>query len=55
MKRADLADVLVFVGLALLAGGLAAYDWRVALVACGGLLFAVGFAAAWQRRGRDGR
>jgi len=42
MKRIDLVDVIVFVGLGLLAGGLAAYDWRLALVVCGAVLLTIG-------------
>lgn len=42
MKRVDLSDALIVVGLAMLGGGLAAYDWRVALIVCGVILLAIG-------------
>jgi hypothetical protein len=50
MKRIDAADVLVIVGLAMLAGGLGAFDWRLALVAVGAVMLFVGLAAAAMRR-----
>lgn len=49
MKRVDVSDVLVVFGLALLAGGLGAYDWRLALVVCGLILLAVGLVGAVRR------
>jgi len=42
VRRLDLADWMVILGLALLAGGLGAYDWRLALVVCGALLVMIG-------------
>lgn len=42
MTRIDVSDVLVIVGLAMLAGGLGAYDWRLALVVCGVILLVFG-------------
>ncbi len=47
-SRIDLQDVLVVVGLAMLAGGLAAFDWRLALVVCGAVLLAVGLTGAMR-------
>ncbi len=38
----SLVDVLLVLGLALLAGGLGGYDWRLALIACGALLLVGG-------------
>lgn len=49
MKRIDLADVMVVLGLALLAGGLGAYDWRLALIVCGAILLLVGLVAVLRR------
>ena len=42
MKAVALPDVLIVVGSVFVAAGLAAYDWRLALIACGGLLLAGG-------------
>jgi hypothetical protein len=42
MSGFSLADGLTMVGLGLLAAGLGALDWRVALIVCGSLLFGVG-------------
>lgn len=52
MKAVDLSDVMVALGLVMIAGGLAAYDWRVALVVCGALLLAIGLAII-RRQARD--
>lgn len=49
MKRVDLADLVVIIGLALLAGGLAAFDWRVAAVVVGLMLLVLGLTAAVRR------
>lgn len=49
MKQVDLSDAMVMLGLALLAGGLAAYDWRLALVVCGLILLVVGLVGAMRR------
>lgn len=49
MKRIDGSDVLTIIGLALLCGGLAAYDWRLALIACGLVLLLLGLAGAMRR------
>lgn len=49
MKRIDMSDVLVVLGLALLAGGLGAYDWRLALMVCGLVLLVLGLAGAARR------
>jgi hypothetical protein len=38
----DLSDWLVIVGLAMLGGGLGAYDWRLALVVCGAVVLVSG-------------
>lgn len=48
-ERIDLADLVVMVGLALLAGGLGAYDWRLAAVVLGVLLVVLGLAGAVRR------
>jgi hypothetical protein len=48
MTRFDLVDVMVFVGLGLMAAGLAAFDWRLALLVCGALLFVFGLYAGWR-------
>lgn len=49
--RFDLADGLVILGLALLAGGVAAFDWRLALIVCGAVLLWVGGRYALPRGG----
>lgn len=48
MRRVDLRDGLAAAGLALLAAGLAGYDWRLAMVVCGAVLLAVGLWSAAQ-------
>lgn len=53
MSKFDLSDVVFLVGLVLLAIGLAAYDWRLALVVCGALLLILGLWGTY-RRGRTG-
>jgi hypothetical protein len=40
---------LALSGLGLLAGGLAGYDWRIAAIACGGLLLGVAIVDAAVR------
>jgi len=42
MKSFAFPDVLLVLGLAMLGGGIAAYDWRVASIVCGGILLAGG-------------
>lgn len=42
MKDITLLDVLLIAGLILLVAGVAAYDWRAALIVCGALLLAGG-------------
>ena len=49
MKRIDGSDVLTVIGLVLLCGGLAAFDWRLALVACGLVLLLLGLMGALRR------
>ena len=51
MKRIDWSDVLTILGLALLCGGLAAFDWRLGLVACGLVLLILGLMGALKRAG----
>lgn len=51
--KADVVDGMIVLGLVLLAAGLAAFDWRLSLVVCGGLLLAMGLALGW-RAGRGG-
>ena len=50
MKRIDGSDVMTIIGLALLCGGLAAFDWRLALIACGLVLLLLGLAGGDGRR-----
>lgn len=50
----SLDDALVVVGMVMLATGLSAYDWRLALVVCGALLLSMGLVAA-MRGARYGR
>lgn len=45
----DLVDGMIMLGLVLLGVGLGAYDWRLALVVCGALLFVVGLVTGWRR------
>ena len=42
MKDITLPDILLIVGFAFLAGGVSAFDWRLALIVCGVLLLAGG-------------
>lgn len=49
MNQSDVPDILIVVGIILLSGGLAAYDWRLALVVCGVILLAIGLAGALKR------
>lgn len=49
MKEDAVPDLMIVLGLALLAGGLAAYDWRLALVVCGLVLLLLGLAGAMRR------
>ena len=42
MKQITATDVIAAVGLVMLAVGIATYDWRIALIVCGGLLAALG-------------
>lgn len=49
MKHVDFADLVVIFGLALLAGGLAAFDWRVAAVVVGLVLLGLGLVVAVHR------
>ena len=44
----DLSDVMLVLGVILLGAGLAAYDWRLALVVLGVLLLIGGFVTAWR-------
>jgi type IV secretory pathway VirB2 component (pilin) len=53
LKQLDGGDVMVVLGLAMLGAGLGAYDWRLALVVCGGILLALGLVSA-LRTGRKG-
>lgn len=47
--KLDGSDVLTILGLALLCGGLAAFDWRLALIACGLVLLFLGLMGALKR------
>jgi hypothetical protein len=49
MRRVDASDVLVIGGLVMFAGGLGAFDWRLALIACGFLLLFLGLMGALKR------
>lgn len=49
MKRIDLADAVVVIGLAMMGAGLGAFDWRVALVVLGLILALIGMAGALRR------
>ena len=44
MKAVSLPDVLLVAGFVFLVGGIAAFDWRLALIVGGGLLLAGGIA-----------
>lgn len=50
MKHIDLTDVMVVAGLAMVAGGLGAYDWRLALIVCGAVLLLIGLALLFTAR-----
>lgn len=45
------ADILILVGLALIATGLAFIYWPLALIVPGCLMLAMGLAAVWGGRG----
>lgn len=47
--KVDLHDVVFIVGLAMLAGGIGAYDWRLALIVCGALLVSLGLLGVRNR------
>lgn len=49
IKRIDGSDVLTIIGMLLLCGGLATFDWRLALIACGLVLLLLGLAGAMRR------
>ena len=49
LKRIDLADAVVVIGLAMMGAGLGAFDWRVALVILGLILALIGMAGALRR------
>lgn len=49
MKRVDLADLVVIIGLAMMAAGLAAFDWRLAAVVIGLMLLVIGLVGAARR------
>lgn len=51
MRRVDGSDWIVAIGLTLLCGGLAAFDWRLALIACGLVLLLLGLMGALKRAG----
>lgn len=51
--KVDLHDVVFIVGLGLLAGGVWAYDWRLALIVCGVILVSLGLLGV-KRRGHTG-
>ena len=42
MKNITLPDILLIAGFLFLTGGIAAFDWRLALIVCGVLLLAGG-------------
>ena len=42
MKEITLPDIMLIVGLVFLVAGVAAFDWRLALIVCGVLLLAGG-------------
>ena len=54
MRRLDLSDWMVMVGLAMLAGGLGGYDWRLALVVCGAVVLVIGLWLVSRAAGSDG-
>lgn len=53
MAKIDLNDIVVLVGLAMLAAGVGAYDWRLALIVCGTILVSLGVLGVY-RRGHTG-
>lgn len=48
MSKIDANDVAFVLGLAMVAGGLGAYDWRLASVVCGAVLLIVGLWGAYR-------
>jgi type IV secretory pathway VirB2 component (pilin) len=49
VKADAVPDLMIVLGLALLAGGLAAFDWRLAMVVCGLVLLLLGLVGAIRR------
>ena len=52
MNEIDVGDVVGVLGLGFIAGGLAAYDWRLALVVVGVILLGLAVAGAWRDGGQ---
>jgi hypothetical protein len=52
VRQIDISDVLAVLGVGLIAGGLAAWDWRVSMVVVGAILLAVVMVGA-LRSGRE--
>ena len=50
MKDIALPDIMLVAGLLLLVTGVAAFDWRLSLIVCGGLLLAGGIAGMLRGR-----
>ena len=48
MKRFDSSDGWVALGVAAIAAGLGAYDWRIAAVVVGVLVLAIGLVASMR-------
>lgn len=48
MIDVDLVDVMIVLGLVMIGVGLGAWDFRVALVVCGSLLFVGGLVLGWR-------
>lgn len=54
MRRWDVTDAMVMLGLAMVGAGLGGYDWRLALVVCGAVLLVIGLWLVRRTAGSDG-
>lgn len=49
LQAVDLNDILILLGLGLLATGLALYSIALSAIVSGGLLLAIGLVGAWRK------
>jgi hypothetical protein len=53
LKQMDVNDLLILVGMGVLAGGLALVSIALAGIVIGGLLLAIGLVGAWRKGGKS--